>query len=74
MKSFLSKLRSFFGETLGKLLISICSAVSEAFKYLRLNKQEKIKKEEAQKQKDFEEKVDKITKEGTIEDLLNLKR
>lgn len=74
MKSILSKITSFFGNIFGKLLISICSAISEAFKYLRLNKQEKIKKEEAKEQKEFEEKIDEVTKKGTIEDLLNLKR
>jgi len=36
--------------------------------------QDKIEEREQKKQEEYEKKVDEVTKDGTIEDLLNLKR
>lgn len=74
MKKFLDIFLKLIGNNLSKVICSICDAIKSLFSYKKKVIETNICKEKEQKEKEYCEKIDKVTKEGTLEDLLDLKR
>ena len=62
------------GANLAKVICSVCDAVKSFFSYKKAAIDEKVNTTKEQKEAEYNEKVDKVTKDGTIDDLLDLKR
>ena len=74
MKTILLSLLTVLGNSLSKVICAVCEAVKSFFQYKKANIQNKIEERQQKKEEEFEKKVDEVSKDGTIEDLLNLKR
>lgn len=74
MKTIILSLLSLLGNSLAKVICAVCSTVQSFFQYKKTNIQNKIEEREQKKKEEYEKKVDEVTKDGTIEDLLNLRR
>ncbi len=81
MTAIIAALLTYIKANLPVVIAQLCNvlakafgAIKEYFLYKKVNIQNKIDEREAKEKKEYEEKVDKITTDGTLEDLLNLKR
>ena len=81
MTALLTALLTYINANLPVVIASVCNvlvkafgAIKEYFLYKKVDIQNTIAEREEKEKKEYEEKVDKITTDGTIEDLLNLKR
>lgn len=70
----LEKILQFIGNKLVDVILSICSAVEKTFTYLSDHEQHKIDKEKNKEDKKYSEKIEDVANNGSIEDLLDLKR
>lgn len=74
MKTILLNVISLFRSNLAKVICSICDAIKAFFQYKHDSIKNKKEEKEQKQKEEYEKKVDTVTKDGTIEDLLNLKR
>ena len=74
VKTILTLVLKLVGNNLSKIICSICDVAKSFFQFKKASIQNKIDEREQKQKEEYEKNVDKVTKDGTIEDLLNLKR
>ena len=74
MKTILTAVIALIGKNLSKVICSLCDVAKAFFQYKSNDAQNKIEERNQKKEEEYEKKVDDVTKNGDIEDLLNLKR
>lgn len=74
LKTILDIIVKLIGANLAKVICSACDAIKQFFLYKKAIIDEKVNTIKEQKEAEYNEKVDKVTKDGTLDDLLDLKR
>ena len=74
MKNILSIILKAIGNNLTKIIILLCEAAKSFFQYKTSIIKQKEREEEEKKTAEFNKKVDEVVDNGTIDDLLDLKR
>lgn len=62
------------GKQLAKVICSICDMAKSFFQFKKASIQNKIEEREQKRKEQYEKQVDEVTNNGTIEDLLNLRK
>ncbi len=74
MKNILTIILKAIGDKLAKVIILLCEAAKSFFQYKTSVIKQKEREEEEKKTAEFNKKVDEVVDNGTIDDLLDLKR
>lgn len=73
-KTILELLIKLFGNNLSKIIVSTLDTLKSLFSYKVQVLNKKITDDKKKKQEKYEAKVDEVVDNGTINDLLNLKK
>ena len=74
MLTLINVIIKFFGTQLSKIILAICNTLNSFFKYKFRVMDQKKKEEEKKITEELNKDVDKVTKNGTLDDLLNLRK
>lgn len=74
MKNILTIILKAIGDKLAKVIILLCEVAKSFFQYKTSVIKQKEREEEEKKTAEFNKKVDEVVDNGTIDDLLDLKR
>jgi hypothetical protein len=74
MKKFLFIIKNIFKIDITKTIIAICDMIKSLFLYKRTVIKNKIDEQKKKENIEFNKKVDEVVDNGTIDDLLDLKR
>lgn len=74
MKKILDIIRKTLKLDIVRILCSALDAVKSFFQYKKTNAQNKIDERNQKNEEQYCKKVDKITKDGSLDDLLDLRR
>lgn len=73
-KTILNTVLKLLGDNLSKVILSGLEAVKSLFSYKKKVLDSKIDEKKQKQKEEYEKKVDEITKDGTIADLLDLRK
>lgn len=73
-KTILELLIKLFGNNLSKIIVSTLETLKSFFSYKSQVLNNKISETQQKKQKEYEKKVDEVVDNGTLNDLLNLRK
>lgn len=74
MKTILNILAKLIGNNLSKVICNCCGAVKSFFQYKRVQLEKTVQENKDAQIKELNEKIDAVTKDGTIEDLIELRK
>jgi hypothetical protein len=74
MKKFLNIIKNFFKINITKVIITVCNMLKSFFSYKKIVIQNKKEEQKKKENEEFNKKIDNIADNGTLEDLLDLKR
>ena len=74
MSTIINIIIKFFGTQLSNIIFSICNTLNSFFKYKFRVMDQKKKEEEKKITEELNENIDEVTKNGTLDDLLNLRK
>lgn len=73
-KTILELLIKLFGNNLSKIIVSTLETLKSFFSYKSQILNNKISETQQKKQEEYEKKVDEVVDNGTLNDLLNLRK
>lgn len=73
-KTILELLIKLFGNNLSKIIVSTLEILKSFFSYKSQVLNNKISETQQKKQEEYEKKVDEVVDNGTLNDLLNLRK
>lgn len=73
-KTILELLIKLFGNNLSKIIVSTLETLKSFFSYKSQVLNNKISETQQKKQEEYEKKVDEVVDNGTLNDLLNLRK
>lgn len=73
-KTILELLIKLFGNNLSKIIVSTLDTLKSFFSYKSQVLNNKISETQQKKQEEYEKKVDEVVDNGTLNDLLNLRK
>lgn len=73
-KTILELLIKLFGNNLSKIIVSTLETLKSFFSYKSQVLNNKISETQQKKQEEYEKKVDEVVNNGTLNDLLNLRK
>lgn len=73
-KTILELLIKLFGNNLSKIIVSTLETLKSLFSYKSQVLNNKISETQQKKQEEYEKKVDEVVDNGTLNDLLNLRK
>lgn len=74
MSTIINVIIKFFGTNFSKIILAICNTLNSFFKYKFRVMDQKKKEEEKKITEELNENIDEVTKNGTLDDLLNLRK
>lgn len=74
MSTIINVIIKFFGTNFSKIILAICNTLNSFFKYKFRVMDQKKKEEEKKITEELNENIDEVTKNGTLNDLLNLRK
>lgn len=74
MSTIINIIIKFFETQLSKIILAICNTLNSFFKYKFRVMDQKKKEEEKKITKELYNDIDEVTKNGTLDDLLNLRK
>ena len=74
MSTIINVIIKFFGTQLSKTIIAICNTLNSFLKYKFRVMDQKKKEEEKKIIEELHKDIDEVTKNGTLDDLLNLRK
>ena len=74
MSTIINIIIKFFGTQLSNIIFAICNTLNSFFKYKFRVMDQKKKEEEKKITEELNENIDEVTKNGTLDDLLNLRK